>query len=256
MDSSNPNKSFLETLPPKTAFLLGIVGAILTLGTVGFVILGGCVLKGSCSIPTAQGASAPVAVAPTPTDPSAAAPAPTGAIPAVTSADWIKGDQNAPVTIVEYSDFQCPFCGAFYPTMQQVMADYQGKVRWVYRHFPLTSIHPNAEPAAEASECAGEQGKFWEFADKMFTNQDSESPAFYESTAVALGVNKAKFDACLAAKKYVSKIQAQAQGGASAGVNGTPGSYVISKNGTVQQIQGALPYASVKQMIDTALTQN
>jgi protein-disulfide isomerase len=237
-------------LPPKTAFLLGIVGAILTLGTVGFVILGGCLLKGSCSIPTAQGAAAPVAAAPTPTVDDGSAPS--GPVPVVSDADWSRGDANAPVTIVEYSDYQCPFCGRFHPTMLQVMADYKGKVRWIYRHFPL-SFHPNAEPAAEAAECAGEQGKFWEFSDAMFANQDSESPDFYLSTAVKLGVNKAKFQDCVSSKKYSSKIQAQSQGGAAAGVNGTPGSYVIDKNGQVQEIRGALPYESVKAMIDAAL---
>jgi len=87
----------------------------------------------------------------------------------VSTQDHITGTANASITIIEYSDFQCPFCKRFYPTTQQVLKDYQGKVRLVYRHFPLTQIHPYAQAMAEASECAAEQGKFWEYVDALFT---------------------------------------------------------------------------------------
>lgn len=96
------------------------------------------------------------------------------AIRPVTDADHIRGSSDAPITIIEYSDFQCPFCIRFHPTMLQVMAEYEGRVRWVYRHLPLTAIHPEAEPAALAAECAGELGgndAFWQFADGLFANQ-------------------------------------------------------------------------------------
>ncbi|OGG14788.1 hypothetical protein A2773_06840 [Candidatus Gottesmanbacteria bacterium RIFCSPHIGHO2_01_FULL_39_10] len=82
----------------------------------------------------------------------------------------VRGDKNAKVTIVEFSDFQCPFCVRAHPTMKQVLKEYEGKVKLVYKHFPLTSIHPKAEKAAQASECAKDQGKFWEFHDKLFDN--------------------------------------------------------------------------------------
>jgi len=88
---------------------------------------------------------------------------------AVSQQDHITGNANAPVTIIEYSDLECPFCKRFYPTTQQVLKDYQGKVRLVYRHFPLTQIHPYAQVMAEASECAAQQGKFWEYVDALFT---------------------------------------------------------------------------------------
>lgn len=87
----------------------------------------------------------------------------------------IRGDKNAKITIVEFSDFQCPFCNRSYPTMKQILQDYKGKVRLVYKHLPIPSLHPNAQKAAEASECANEQGKFWEFHDQLFENQTTWS---------------------------------------------------------------------------------
>lgn len=244
------SKSFIESLSPKTAFVTGCVTTVLVLGTVGFIVLGSCLLTGKCSIPgSAAIAAAPLAVA---NDPSAAAPA-AGPVPSVTAADHVRGDKNAPVTIIEYSDFQCPFCSRFHPVMQQVMTNYAGKVKWVYRHFPLTSIHPEGEPSAIASECAGEQGKFWEFADKLVENQDSLSSAYYGQLAKTLGLNSAKFETCRTSDRAKAVVQAQQQGGAAAGVDGTPGSFVIGKDGQVQPIRGALPYDSVKAMVDAAL---
>ena len=127
------------------------------------------------------------------------------------------------------------------------MKDYAGKVRWVYRHFPLTSIHPNAQPAAEASECASEQGKFWEFADAMFANQESLSTDFYAKTAKDLGLNEARFKDCVATRKYQSLVTSNEQAGLAVGVQGTPGSFV---NGV--EIPGAVPYAQLKAAIDAA----
>lgn len=96
----------------------------------------------------------------------------TGTLAPITSDDYVYGDVNAPITIVTYSDFQCPYCGRFDSTMQQVMKDFSGKVKWVYRNFPLP-FHDQAQNAAEAAECAGEQGKFWEYAFKLFENQSA-----------------------------------------------------------------------------------
>ena len=248
MDSQ---KSFLETLPPKTAFVGGMITAVLALGTVGFVVLGSCLLSGSCG----TGAAAPAAyAAPTAADTTAPADDQVGPLAAVTDKDHIRGDKNAPVTLIEYSDFQCPFCERFTPTVDQVMADYKGKVRLVYRHFPL-SFHPEAEPAAEASECANEQGKFWEYHDKLFANQESLGTAYYPQLAKELGLNMTKFNDCLASDRMLAVVRAQYQGGATAGVNGTPGSFVVSKKGTVSPIRGALPYESVKPLIDAALAE-
>lgn len=240
-------KPFFENLHPKSAFYLGMLTAVLVLGTLGFLILGGCVLKGSCDF-KASGPSA--AAAPSEFVPTAEAPS--GPVPVVSDDDWIRGDKDAKVTIIEYSDFECPFCARFHPTMQQVMTEYAGKVRWVWRHFPL-SFHPQAEPAAEAAECAGELGKFWEYGDKLIENQANLNAATYAKIAADLGLNKAKFDACLSSDKHLAKVRAQAAAGAGAGVSGTPGSFVIDANGGIQEIRGALPFESVKAAIDAAL---
>ena len=173
----------------------------------------------------------------------------------MTDDDHSRGPKDAAVTIVEYSDFECPFCGRFHPTLQQAMSEYEGKVRWVYRHFPL-SFHPNAQPAANASECAAEQGKFWEFADNIYGNQEKINDAYYKTVVTSLGLNVSKWEDCYTTKKYDSKIQSQATAGGAAGVNGTPGSFIIGKDGKAIPIQGALPYESVKAAIDQVLAAN
>ncbi|MBI5369916.1 thioredoxin domain-containing protein [Candidatus Uhrbacteria bacterium] len=255
MDQLSPNKpsSLFDVLNAKSAFWLGFVTAILVLCTVGFIILGTQILKGGTinlglKAPSAAGAVADAGV----TDPTTIpTPEPT-AVPVVTDADHIRGAKDAAITVIEYSDFQCPFCQNFHPTMQQVMKNYDGKVRWIYRHFPL-SFHPNALPAANAAECASEQGKFWEFADDLFANQDSESDAYYKQLAGKLGLNVNQWEDCYRKSKYDGKIQQQSQDGANAGVNGTPGSFIIDKDGNAIPIKGALPYSSVSAAIDQLL---
>jgi protein-disulfide isomerase len=145
----------------------------------------------------------------------------------VSSADWIKGDPNAAVTLVEYSDLQCPACRAAQPAVQEVLKQYGDKIRFVYRHYPLTAIHPNAPLAAEAAEAAGKQGKFWEMHDKLFDNQTSwsslkdplETFVFY---AGELGLNKDQFKTDFGNSAVADKIRAQALGGDKSGVNATP----------------------------------
>jgi len=168
----------------------------------------------------------------------------------ITKDDHVRGDFNAPITLVEFSDFECPFCGRHYPTMNKILNDYKGKVRLVYKHFPL-GFHPNARKAAEASECAGEQGKFWEYHDKIFENQSSGlSIEKFKQWAKDLGLNSNKFNDCLDSGKYAQKVQADYQEGSQKGVNGTPATFV---NG--QLVSGALPYESFKQIIDSLLNQ-
>ncbi len=190
----------------------------------------------------------------------APAPAPAGEqvvgeVAPVTDADHIRGDADAEITLIEYSDFECPFCARFHPTMQRVVDEYAGKVRWIYRHFPLSSIHPNAQKAAEASECAAEQGKFWEMADKMVAMQSSGlGIAQLKAYAKEVGVkDQKKFDSCLDSGKYADRVASDLQSGEAAGVQGTPGTFVLSPKGEPQMIPGALPYESVKAMIDVLL---
>lgn len=160
----------------------------------------------------------------------------------------IRGDFNAPITLVEFSDFECPFCVRHYPTLNKIFSDYEGKVRLVYKHFPL-GFHPNAQKAAEASECADEQGKFWEYHDKLFDNFDlGYSVENFKKWAKDLGLNIGEFNGCLDSGKFAQKVQDDYQEGIEKGVDGTPATFV---NG--QLIGGALPYDSFKQIIDSLL---
>lgn len=159
--------------------------------------------------------------------------------------DHIRGNPDAAITLVEFSDFQCPFCERQYRTLKQLLNEYPQKIRLVYRHFPL-GFHQFAQKAAEASECASEQGKFWEYHDKLFENQSDYSVANFKKWAGDLGLQTSQFNSCLDGDKYASRIQADAKEGAQKGVNGTPATFV---NG--QLISGALPYATFKEAIDS-----
>ena len=163
----------------------------------------------------------------------------------------IRGDFNAPITLVEFSDFECPFCARHYPTLTKILDDYKGKVRLVYKHFPLV-FHPNGQKAAEASECADEQGKFWEYHDKLFENLavSGYSLENFKQWAKDLGLNSENFNDCLDSGKFAQKVKDDSQEGLQKGVNGTPATFV---NG--QLVSGALPYESFKQIIDSLLKQ-
>ncbi|MBI2664666.1 DsbA family protein [Candidatus Woesearchaeota archaeon] len=182
--------------------------------------------------------------------PSAPSPTPTvdvqiGDAPAL-------GDENAPVTLIEFSDFQCPFCGRhFSQTHSQIKQQYidTGKVRFVYKHFPLDSIHPQATPAALASECAREQGKFWEYHDLIFQNQQSLGDASYKQWASQLSLDTNKFNGCYDSQKYIERVRSDLQQGTDAGVRGTPGFLL---NGVA--ISGAQPFDVFQQAIEAALS--
>jgi len=166
-------------------------------------------------------------------------------------ASYVKGNKDAPITIIEFSDFQCPFCERFYSdTLPQIIKNYvdTGKAKFVYKHFPLVSIHSSAQKAAEASECAGEQGKFWEYHNTLFENQQSLDVASLKKYAVQLGLNSNKFNDCLDSGKYESKVNDDLKEGSAAGVTGTPAFFI---NG--QKLVGAQPYESFKPVIDSEL---
>lgn len=167
----------------------------------------------------------------------------------VNEENHIRGNPEALVTIIEFSDFQCPFCQRFHPTVQQILEDYPDQVRWIYKHFPLDSIHSEARPSAEASECAAEQGKFWEFADELFENQSRLGSNLYKEIASNIGFNMSRFESCVSSRKYKDYVEADLQEGIKAGVTGTPGSFV---NG--EKIPGAVPYDSLKAAVERALT--
>ncbi len=158
-----------------------------------------------------------------------------------------KGPANAPVTIVEFSDFQCPFCGRLTPTIKQVEDKYGDKVRVVFRQYPLP-FHQNAQKAAEASLCAADQGKFWELHDAMFSNQSELSVDQLKAKAASLGLNADKFNKCLDSGEKNTTIQADIKAGSAAGVNGTPALFI---NGRF--INGAVPLDQITTVIDDEL---
>lgn len=157
-----------------------------------------------------------------------------------------RGPADAPVTIIEFSDYQCPFCRRAEPTMKEVLARYPEQVRFVYRHFPL-DMHPRARPAAEASLCAAEQGRFWEFHDKLFSGSGYDESDF-ERYAVEIGIDPAKWKECRDAGRTKPKIDADLAAGQAAGVTGTPAFFV---NGLM--LSGARPLDAFTKVIDAEL---
>jgi|JI10StandDraft_1071094.scaffolds.fasta_scaffold62994_1 protein-disulfide isomerase len=157
------------------------------------------------------------------------------------------GPTDATVTMVTFSDFQCPACGRSYPTVKRIMDQYKGRIRFVFRDFPL-SIHPQAPKAAEAAACANEQGKFWQMHDAMFENQQKLAVSDLKSTAASLGLDTERFVACLDSGKKTADWQADMEAGKKYGVNSTPSFFI---NGRL--IAGAAPYPAFAQIIDEEL---
>jgi protein-disulfide isomerase len=158
-----------------------------------------------------------------------------------------KGETKAPVTIVEFSDFECPYCSKAEETVKQVMKEYSGKIRLVYRDFPLP-FHPNAQKAAEAAHCAGDQGKYWEMHEKLFGNQKALAVAELKGHAKALGLDAGKFEKCLDSGDKAPVVDKNRKAGADVGVQGTPAFFI---NGVM--LSGAQPFSEFKSIIDKEL---
>jgi protein-disulfide isomerase len=184
----------------------------------------------------------------------------------VSDSDHILGSRDAAITIVEYSDFECPFCASFHKTMDQVMEKYgsTGEVAWVYRHFPLDQIHPDARPAAEASECVAELGgndAFWSYTKLLFDGTPSSlSTDNLRTNAVSLGIEEEAFNSCVASGRHAAKVEADYQSGLELAKNdrnfGTPYSVVVSrKDGSQITIPGAQSFAVIDQLIQTILSE-
>lgn len=189
--------------------------------------------------------------------------APTGDLEAmapVSASDHVRGNPNARVKIVEYSDFECPFCKRFHETMKQVVES-NADVAWVYRQFPLEELHPvKAYKEAVASECAAELGgndAFWKYADRFFeltpSNNQTDINTVLPQIAKEIGLDVARFNECLSSTKYDQKIESEVQNAIATGGNGTPWSIVVAENGEKFPISGAQSYEQVKAVIDTAL---
>lgn len=161
--------------------------------------------------------------------------------------DPFLGGKNAPVTIIEFTDYQCPFCGRARPTVKEVIAKYGDKVKYVLRDYPL-EFHPNAQKAAEAAQCANDQGKYWEYSDILWANQQTLQPENLKKYAGEAKLDTKKFDECLDSGKYTEEVKKDFTDGAKAGVNGTPSFFI---NG--QSITGARPIEDFQEIIDEQL---
>jgi protein-disulfide isomerase len=160
----------------------------------------------------------------------------------------LRGSPNAPVIIVEFSDFQCPYCRSVQATLKGLLTKYGGRVSLAFRDFPLRDIHPQAEAAAEGSRCAGEQGKFWEYHDLLFENENKLDKEALKQHAATLKLDQEQFSSCLSSGKYKAQIEQDRQLGMRAGVTGTPGFYI---NGNV--VGGNLPQSAFEKVIEAEL---
>ena len=188
-----------------------------------------------------------------------------GAVKPVDGEDHILGDPGASVKLVEFSDFECPFCKRVHSTLKRIMAEFgeTGKVAWVYRHFPLDSLHKKARKEAQASECANELGgndAFWAYTDRLFEitpSNDRLDLSLLPKIAEEIGLDRDTFEACLAGDarggKYADHIESDVQDAVASGGTGTPYIVVIAPNGETFPINGAQPYSAVKSIIELAL---
>lgn len=195
-----------------------------------------------------------------PTVPDAPVPPPANDTPATVDDDPVIGDDNAPITLIEFTDYQCPFCGRHYgETYGKIKADYvdSGKVKIVVRDFPL-GFHPHAQKTAEATECADDQGKFEEMHDTIFEAQAIWSSAAdvvptLKQYAKDLGLNTSEFDSCLDSGAHAQEVQDDMADGSASGISGTPGFWILGPDGQSQKISGAYPYETFKAAFDGML---
>lgn len=264
--ASQNKMTFSVTLTPWKIFFGGFVVGVLLMGIPTAYLASkvngaGTVLAvtGGDTVPSAPSPSP--SPSPTPSQPPANGAAP-GTVKSVSKGEYIRGNKNAKVAFIEYSDIECPFCKRFHPTVEQAYNEYKDKVKFVFRHFPL-SFHANAAKEAEAAECAGSvggDGTYFEYIDKLFERTTSNGTGFALDQLVPLakeiGVNEGKFKECLDGGKFAQKVQTDLREGQTAGVDGTPGSIVLGQNGKNVLISGAVPYSEVKAGIDKMLSEN
>lgn len=261
----NQNKmTFSISLTPWKIFGGGLVIGVLLMSapTTYFAVRAQGSEGGAVAVNTGNTVPSPTpSPSPDPSQPPANGAAP-GTVKPVSKGEYIQGNKNAKVTLIEYSDLECPFSKRFHDTAVQAYNEYKDKVKFVYRHFPL-SFHANAAKEAEAAECAGSIGgekKFFEYVDTIYKKTTSGGTGIALDQLVPLakeiGVNEGKFKACLDSGKFAQKVQADLSEGQTAGVDGTPGSIVLGKNGKNVMISGAVPYSEVKAGIDKILSEN
>ncbi len=175
--------------------------------------------------------------------------------------DHIRGDSNAKISLIEYSDFECPYCKRFHATAQKVIESYEGTVNWVYRHYPLAFHNPGAQKQAEATECAAELGgenAFWTYTDVLYERTKSGGKGFPIASLVPLaeelGLDKVAFKECLDSEKYAARVKEDFDDGAGAGIRGTPGNILLNaETGEVAVVSGAVPFERIRAEIEKML---
>lgn len=171
--------------------------------------------------------------------------------------DHYRGQKDALITLIEYSDYECPFCKVFHQTATELVKDYDGKLNWVYRHFPLGFHEPMASKLAVASECVAEQkgdAGFWTFSDAAFANQEEVTDELISKWVASAGANIAKFNTCVKSGKFADRVQQDLTEGGTYGISGTPGNILYhNRTGQVRLLPGALPAEEFKRVIDEML---
>lgn len=242
---------------PKSMFYMGLFLGVAASSVVALALMMGMVWKGKIALGPG-GALQQVAQAPSPS-PAPTPDAPQPSLPSkpvkeVGADDHIRGAKNAKVTLIEYSDFECPFCKRHEPSIAQALKDFPNDVRVVYREYPLTSIHQNAEKAAEAAECAGKlagNDAFWKMHDKLFERSPDLAVDSLVAMAKEIGLNQSAFKSCLDSGSMKARIDADTASGNDSGVEGTPATFI---NG--QLVSGAVPYTTLKSQIQAAGAKN
>jgi protein-disulfide isomerase len=218
----------------------------------GVIIAGAILLRGKT----------PTNPSPTPTNQgSPNANTPSATIKPVSASDYTQGNPNADVVMIEYADYQCPFCGRFFKqTIEPIEQNYvnTGKIEFVYRDFAF--LGAESQEASEAAACANDQGKYWQYHDYLFNHQNGENEGAFasanlETFAKTLGLNTSEFNSCLESGKYAQAVQNSTTEGSSIGVTGTPHSFILKDGKVVNEVDGAYPYSQVSQELDAALKQ-
>lgn len=185
---------------------------------------------------------------------------PTLVIAPITAGDHVRGAAKPRISLIEFSDPECPFCKGFHATMKKIIAKYPNDVQWIYRHFPL-DIHPKSPHEAEATECAAELGGndgFWKYLDELFTVTPSDNkldPAELPKIAKRIGLDQKQFEQCLSSGKYAGKVSSQLNEAVGAGAEGTPFSVVINEKGSRYPVSGALSFAQMDRVIQNLLAE-
>jgi protein-disulfide isomerase len=241
------SSSIWQGTSPQLSFIFGLIAGVAATAIIGWILV---MPKTTSSKGSTTTNTNPTATAPTFSD-----------VKAVTDSDYVRGDKNAKITLIEYSDYECPYCKTFHPTIRdQVMKDYEGQIRWVYRHFPL-SFHQNAPKQSEAALCVGKlvgNDAFWEFSDKLFERTASNGTGFALTDLPALakevGANEAQFTTCLDSGEMAARVAAEMADGQGGGATGTPTTFIVGPDGkTIDAIPGAESYATIKRRLDAAL---